>query len=130
MMTREAKTGLLLGLVIIVAIAIILRGVNDSGVDPILDEALAVPAQAPQPPNEPSFITDVIPPEPAYAERPSVEEPATGPTATNIPSYDTRDLRAAVRMAPAARSEPISPPYRYQQPLPRQQAIDLQSRRF
>jgi nucleoid-associated protein YgaU len=118
MMTREAKTGLLLGLVIIVAIAIILRGVNDSGVDPILDEALAVPAEPPQPPNEPAFIADVIPPEPAYAERFTVEEPATGPAATSIPSYDTRDLRAAVRTSPPARSEPTSPPYRYQQPLP------------
>ena len=107
MMTREAKTGLILGLIFIVAIAIVLRGVNDSGLDP-LDEALAVRVPAPPPPNERPVVTDAVAPEPVHR-----------PIATdNLPDHSP-GLQSDVPGVQANRLNQQPPVYRHQRELPR-----------
>ena len=104
MMTREAKTGLLLGLVFIVAIAIVLRGVHDNGVDP-LDKALAAPVAAPQPPNEHPAITGTI-----------TSQIGNHADSTKRLPGGKSDLLPDSRVVQADRSE--QPNYRHVQPLP------------
>ena len=107
MMTREAKTGLILGLIFIVAIAIVLRGVNDSGLDS-LDKALAVGVAAPPPPNERPVVADAIAPEPVHR-----------PISTDILPNHSPCLQSDVPGVEADRLNQQPPVYRHQRELPR-----------